>query len=247
MSVDHRTKTRPVLQRLLYPLALLSVLVFGVPSGAAENDTLDMHVGVDLFSRYVWRGSDIGDSPSIQPALSMAGYGFELGAWSAYPFSSESSDDDEIDFWLSYARELNNGVSVTLIVTDYYYPNSGIGFSKADAHTLETGLSVTGVKGFPITVSGYVNVSNDDGHNTYFELDYPASVDDIDLRFFFGFAGGSEKNPAYYGTEGINVINMGISATRDMEITERFTLPLTGSMIYNPRAEVAYVVVGVSF
>jgi Bacterial protein of unknown function (Gcw_chp) len=228
-------------------VALMLALVAGVATGAGAADKAVVNAGVDFYSRYVWRGSDIGDSPSIEPALSVDWYGFELGAWGAYSTARESASHDEIDFWLSHSTEFENGAALTLVVTDYTYPNAGIRFSKSDAHLLETGLSVTGPKGFPLTVSAYVNVSNDDGHNTYFQLGCPASARDVDLQFFLGVAGGSKKNPGYYGTDTVNAINAGVSATRKIAVTDTFSLPLTGALIYNPRVEVTYLVVGVGF
>jgi hypothetical protein len=133
-----------------------------------------------------------------------------------------------------------------LIVTDYTFPNSGLGFGDPKAHTVEVGASVTGPKRFPVTFSGYVNVHNDPGHNTYFQLDYPVTAGEVELGFFLGLAGGSSKNPDYYGTENPNVINMGMSATRNIEVTTSFSLPLTGWAIYNPRTETAFLVVGVN-
>ena len=235
------------MRRLFCLVVLMSVLIVGTDVGAAASEALAVDAGVDLYSRYVWRGVDIGNSPSIQPALSATLHGVQLGAWGAYSVSSESSVNDEIDFWLSYTRQFENDAAIALVVTDYCFPNSNVKFSSSDAHTLETGVSITGPKGFPLVMAGYVNVSNDDGNNTYFQLDYPASVGDVDLRFSFGVAGGSDQNPDYYGTGNTNVVNVGISASRDIEVTDRFSVPLTGSLIYNPRAELAYLVVGLSF
>ena len=61
------------------------------------------------------------------------------------------------------------------------------------AHTLEVGLSVTGPSTFPITLSGYVNVYNDAGSNSYFQADYPVAVSETELTFFCGVAGANKK------------------------------------------------------
>ena len=239
-------KPRRMVQRLVCLATLAFAAISGMP-GMASADSPVAGVGLDFYSRYIWRGSDIGDSPSIQPTLSFTGYGFQLGAWGAYPTNSQSAVTNEIDFWLSYDKTFDSGAAVELIVTDYYYPNAGVKFSNSDAHTLETGVSVTGPGGFPLTVAAYVNVANDPGNNTYFECSYPATAGEASLRFFVGAAGGSQENPGFYGTDTANVINMGVTATRPIAITDRFSLPVVGSLIYNPRVEVAYLVVGVSF
>ena len=221
------------------------VLMTSVTSAPAE-DLVDVNVGVDLVSRYIWRGTDYGNSPSIQPALSVSSHGFELGAWAAYAFSASSSDTDEIDFWAGYQWAAESGAGFGLIVTDYTFPNAGLKFGDSEAHTIEVGASVTGPETFPLTASGYVNVRNDDGNNTYFQLDYPLNAGTVELGFFVGAAGGSAENPGYYGTETFHLINVGVSAMREIEVSGSFSLPLTGWAIYNPLTETAYIVVGVS-
>ena len=108
----------------------------------------------------MWRGLDIANTPSIQPSLSIEHSGFEFGIWGAYTVSNDASESDELDFWLSYTRGFENGASLTLIATDYYYPNVGIKFFNFNthddvddeghpdpgAHTVEVGASVTGPK-----------------------------------------------------------------------------------------------------
>lgn len=240
-------------------IVLISITVFYAAAFAGEQITVN--TSADLYSRYVWRGIDIAATPSLQPSLSVGYCGFEFGAWGAYTLSNQSSESDEIDFWLSYTRDINQGASVTAIVTDYYFPNAGIDFFNFNdydavkndtipdpgAHTLEIGLSVTLPKTFPITVSGYVNVYNDAGTNTYFQGDFPVSVSETELTFFCGVAGGSKDNPDYYGTDKVAAINVGVTAARSIDVSDRFSLPLSISLIVNPKAEITHLVAGFSF
>ncbi|HKK20867.1 MAG TPA: TorF family putative porin [candidate division Zixibacteria bacterium] len=244
-------------------IALILVLLLMVLSSGntSAQEKVTVNTGVDLYSRYVWRGLDIASTPSIQPTLSADYCGFELGSWGAYTLSNQQSESDEIDFWLSYGRGLENGFSFTVIATDYYFPNAGIrlfNFNNYDAvtsdstpdpgaHTIELGATVTGPNSFPVGLSGYVNVYNDAGNNTYFQIDYPLSLEQADLNFFCGFAGGSKDNPGYYGTANLNAINMGVSAVREIKMNDTFSIPLTVSLIVNPQAEISYLLVGMSF
>ena len=244
-------------KRILGSLMLLIFSMIGVAS--AENQ-VEVTTGVDFVNRYVWRGLDIANTPSIQPTLVGTFGGFELGTWGAYTLSNESSDADEIDFWLTYSRELESGVSFSATVTDYYFPNAGVSFFNFNnydalkngttpdpgAHTLEVGLSITGPASFPMTVSGFMNIHNDAGNNTYFQLDYPVKVGTTDLTLFLGGTGGSEDNPGYYGTDELQVINVGMTAAREIEITDRFSLPTSVSLTVNPEAEISYLVVSIS-
>jgi hypothetical protein len=140
-------------------------------------------------------------------------------------------------------------------LTDYYYPNAGIKIGNfnnydnvngAGAHTIEAGLNITGPESFPLSLSGYVNVYNDEGNNTYVQADYSLNVQDVGLGFFIGAAAGSEENPDYYGSDKFNVINIGLKASKQIKITEDFLLPVSCSYILNPRAEISYLVFCIS-
>ena len=247
--------------RYLPALAVLVLVLSLAGSVAAEGCPVTVSTGVDLYNRYVWRGLDIAATPSIQPTLAVGFGGLELGTWGAYTLSNEASESDEIDFWLGYTHELEGGAAVSAIVTDYYFPNAGIDFFNFNnydavkddtipdpgAHTIEIGLSVTGPTSFPITFSGYLNVHNDAGDNTYFQVDYPLALKDTELNFFCGATGGSEDNPDYYGADEFAVINVGVTAVREIVVSESFSLPLTVSFIVNPEAEISHLLVGVSF
>jgi hypothetical protein len=49
----------------------------------------------------------------------------------------------------------------------------------------------------------------------------------------------------YYGS-GPGVINLGITASREIRITETFSLPVSASLITNPQAENIFLVFGIS-
>ncbi len=237
-----------------YSPMILIIVIFGVQSLKA-GDKVGITSGVDFVNRYVWRGGDIGNTPNIQPTLAFGYAGIEIGTWAAYTWANDASENDEIDFWVSYTRQLNNGVGISALVTDYYLPNAGIKFFNFNnyddedgpgAHLLELGLSVTGPETFPITVSGYYNVYNEAGNNAYFQVDYPLTAGETALNFFVGGTPGSKDNPGYYGTEDFAVINAGVTASRDIAISEEFSIPLSVSYILNPDEEISYVVVSIS-
>lgn len=251
---------KTVVRRALAALAALAA-VTATAASAAAGDALSVNTSADLYNRYIWRGLDIESTPSIQPTLSVSGHGAELGAWGAYTLSNQSSGSDEIDFYLSYTKGFKNGVSISPIATDYYFPNAGIKFFNFNdydavisdsipdpgAHLLEIGLSVTGPEAFPVTLSGYVNVYNDAGNNTYFEADYPVTVEGTDITLFCGASAGSTENPAYYGTDDFAVINLGVMASRPLHLSNDVSIPLTVGWILNPKVEVSNLVVGLSF
>ena len=211
--------------------------------------------GIAFVNRYIWRGLNVGDAPSIQPSLSFLLSGLEFGVWAAYSLT-DRTDSDEIDTWMAYTFEFENSAAITAILTDYYFPNAGLrlfnfsnhkGVEGPGAHTLEAGLGIVGPKFFPISLFGYINVYNDRGKNIYFQMDYSCQVKDTDLNMIIGATTGSVKNPDYYGADDFKFIKIGVKATREVRITNDLTLPIFVSYQVNPNTEIAYVVFGVRY
>jgi hypothetical protein len=235
--------------------ALLTLFLVLSAGSLFAGDGFTANLGGDFFSRYVWRGMDIGNAPSIQPSLSLGYAGFELGFWGAYAFSNNAANLDEADIWLSWTHKVPDVVTVTALVTDYYHPHGGIqlfslgNYDDPDgpgAHTLEVGLQFWGPESFPIGVSGYINVYNDGGNNNYFQVDYIATVENTKLNFFVGGSTGRKTNPTYYGTDDLEVINMGITALKEIKMTDKFSMPISVTFAVNPNIEMSYLVLGLS-
>lgn len=248
-------------RKLLIKLILVTILVAGFALGATAEEKLTVNTGVDFYNRYVWRGLDIANTPSLQPSLALGYSGLEFGIWGAYTMSNETSESDEIDFWLGYTVELDDGMSIGLVATDYYFPNAGVDFFNFNnhddvtdelepdpgAHTIELGASFTGPSSFPVTLSGYINVYNEAGNNTYFQIDYPITIGATDLGLFCGATGGSSDNPDYYGSDDFSIINVGITANREIKVSEQLSVPLSISFVLNPNDEISYLLAGFSF
>lgn len=236
----------------------LIVFVILTP-GFSFGQGLGINAGADVVSRYIWRGINVNDAVNIQPELTLSVAGFEAGVWGSYAISNNSDDNtfnQELDTWLGYTYTFENGMNIGAVVTDYYFANAGIkwgNFNDYDdsdgpgAHTIEAGINFTGPESFPITVSGFINVYNDAGNNTYFQVDYPATIAEVPLNFFVGASGGSEENPGYYGTDKFNIINVGVSATKYIKITDEYSLPVFTTFLINPRTEISYLVFGIKF
>jgi hypothetical protein len=237
---------------------LLVFIAFGVKSVGQD---FSLSVNADIVSRYIWRGLNVNDQPNIQPSITFNYSHFQAGFWGSYGLTHQNMSDEsyrssqEIDTWIGYTVYLHDEIKFGLGLTDYYYPNGGIKIgnfnnynnsNETGAHTVEAGLNITGPDYFPLTLSGYLNIYNDKGHNIYFQSDYSIDVQGIGLGFFAGAATGSIDNPAYYGTDKFNVINAGIKASKQIRITENFSLPVFCSYILNPQAEISYLVFGIS-
>jgi len=244
---------------MIFNFKKLLTIIFICTAGNSFAQDLSVSAGADIVSRYIWRGFNVNDAVNIQPALTLSAAGFSIGFWGSYSLDNNSGDNtfgQEVDTWLGYTYSFENGMSIGAIVTDYYFANAGIKWGNfnnyddphgAGAHTIESGLFLKGPESFPLSLSGFMNVYNDAGSNTYLQIDYPTTVAEIPLNFFVGASAGSEENPGYYGTETFNVINVGVKATKSLKITEDYALPVSIAFLINPRTEISYLVFGLTF
>ena len=250
-------------KKCIIPALLFIFSVFGIHKSYAQNEsakkTNPFNVSCDLMSRYVWRGTDFGASPSIQPGIEFNKNNFTAGAWGAYALNRTGSQ--EADLYVSYTIK----DMFTVLLTDYYFPDEFHDYNYFDyktettGHVLETSVSFNGTENLPLSFMLATNVwgadakkLNADGtvkniqFSTYAELNWS-------FNYFDTFIGVNLTNPdenigetGFYGNS-VGIINLGISATKDIKVSEKFTLPLSVSLITNPQAEKIYLVAGLSF
>lgn len=226
------------------------VLIFIGFTGAYAQE---ISVGTDIVSRYIWRGFDLGsDVPSIQPTVEFDAGGFGIGFWGAYPIASPGALN-EVDIYTSYGFDLAESGNLSIGVTDYTNPNSGTkygNFNNYDdpqgpgAHFLEANLNYSGPEKFPISLSFNIFFYNVENNPIYFQVGYAAKVKDVGVDFFVGGTPGEKA--FYYGTDQFNLINAGITASKEIKVTDSFSLPVFGSVILNPNSQDLFFVFGFS-
>lgn len=146
---------------------------------------------------------------------------------------------------------------MTAIFTDYSFPSDAVKynwFKYDDSHTGEVGLKFNGTPKCPLSLAVYCNVlgidakkdNGDDVFSSYAEADYRIDCPKLGARFnlFAGAALNSGEHQSYYGNNDFEVINAGASCTKVLPITNRFALPVTASIIFNPQQEKANFVIG---
>lgn len=220
---------------------LALILAAGVAAPAAAQE---FSLGADVVSRYVWRGTDFGESASIQPALSYSSGGLEIGTWASYSMAPESAFANEHDLWIGYTSG-----PLSFGVTDYYFPNAGVGFFDFEgdgegAHFIEPYVSITGPESFPVTFYAGYFAHNDPDNSVYLNASMPFSVDGVDLSFGVGASAGES---AMYGTDKVGVVDVSLAASKSVPLTESFDLPLSVAYILNPYSEKSFLVFGLSF
>lgn len=188
-------------------------------------------VSADLFNRYVWRGTDFGNSPVVQPGVEYSVGGFSIGAWGSYS-TSANVGGTEADLYVGYSTDFG----LDLIFTDYYFPvepgTVGSYFDYDDSHAFEIGATQA-IGDFYLSANYFLNLDSD----IYLEAGY--SFGTVDM-----FVGAG--NESYTMSGNFNVCNIGISTSKEIEITDKFSLPLSGSVILNPNTEQLFFVVGIS-
>ena len=84
----------------------------------------------------------------------------------------------------------------------------------------------------------------------YIELGYKTKIKELDFNVFVGAtpdnANEDEGETAFYLNEKPGIINIGIKASKTLQITDKFSLPVQCSLISNPDLNKIYLVFGFS-
>jgi hypothetical protein len=216
-----------------------------------EEKKSPFSLGADVVSSYVWRGSKIGTGPNIQPWLKFSTGGFTLGAWGSSSFHF-NTDVAEMDLYTSYTF----GFGLTVGLTDYYYQsyqgeaNPYFQYQgDTSSHAFEINAAYT-IKSFSIAANYIINDASNGGPankpgggDMYFEANYAFK----NFGVFAGAGNGWHTADAENGDDVFAVCNIGLKASKELKITEKFSLPLIGALSVNPDKEELNLVIGISF
>lgn len=226
---------------------MLALLVAGAVTAEAQ-DRVEATFGGDIVSSYVWRGMELG-GVSLQPSFSVGFKGFSLGAWGSTGIA-DPSDTNELDLTLSYsAGGFNIGV------TDYWF-NAGPDLENryfnyrcgSTNHVYEANVGYD--FGFA-SLQWFTNFAGNDGVNkegasaysSYFEIDVPFSLGGVEWT---AAAGAVPFATDFYGTEGLAVTNLALTASMDVVVTESFSIPVFAQVSANPYTGMAFLVLGIT-
>lgn len=216
---------------------------------AIEAQEISTTIGSDIVSSYIWRGQDLG-GVSLQPTLGLEYKGISLSAWGSVGLA-DPADTKEFDITLGYTiGGLNIGI------TDYWF-NAGLDpqdrYFKYDAHgTNHVFEANIGYDFGVVSAQWYTNISGNDGVNkdgkraysSYFEVAAPFKLATCDWTATIGAVPYATD---FYGTNGFAVTNLAVRASKDIKVTDSFSIPIFGEVSANPCSQKAYLVVGMSF
>ena len=252
--------------------ALFFILTFALD--IFSQNVSPVQLGADVMSRYIWRGVNLGgSSPSIQPWLKYSvsskdsNHALTIGAWSAYTFSQTSNQ--EVDLYLTYTYKS----VISLTVTDYFFPeyyntkgrSRYFNYDKdSTCHVYEGVISFNGTEKIPFTFLFAINFYGNDARKIningtsgdifmtkYIEVGYKKNIKGTDFNAFIGAAldkpNMDRGELGFYGNKTAGVINLGVKASKSIQISDKYSLPVQASLITNPEAENIFLTFGISF
>ena len=229
-------------------ILIITAILLTTAVTAKAQDTLETTIGTDLVSQYVWRGQDLG-GVSVQPTLGLAYKGLSLSAWGSTGLSNPA-DTREFDLTLAYTI---GGFNIG--VTDYWF-NAGLDplnryFAYAadcTNHVFEANIGYD--FGFA-SLQWYTNFAGNDGltpaekraYSSYVEVSVPFVLGGVDWT---AAAGAVPFATDFYGVEGFGVVNVALTASKDIRITDSFSIPVFAQVAANPYSKNAFFVFGIT-
>ena len=196
-----------------------------------EAKSSPFSAGADFYSNYIWRGSKFGTGPAFQPSVSFATGGLTIGVWGSF----DAAGYTEADAYVSY--DFDFGLSLGL--TDYYYPGLDY-FDVSDstgsqAFEINLGYSIKGLSLSGNYILNKAGGAASAGGDKYFQ----ASYDFKNFNIFLGAGDGWHTSNGDF-----KVCNVGLGTSKTINITDKFSVPVTGQVILNPDKKQLYMVVG---
>lgn len=213
----------------------------------------NFHLGVDLETKYIWRGVEMMTdeaAPVLFPTVNYSNKGFYAYVMGGYAINGKYA---EVDMGLSYTYKW-----LSIGINDYYYPTTNVpkdhyfNFKNAQTgHWLEAVITIAPEK-IPayLTFSNFFygadkNLEGKQAYSTYIELGtYYDFLNDHKLSLALGAA---FNKSCYNGYEhDFSICNIELKYTYNLAI-KVFSLPLSVAYILNPVYEKSYVNFTASF
>lgn len=221
---------------------MLAAALVALPACAQDN--VEGTIAADFVNQYIWRGQELGDV-SVQPTLGVAYKGFSLTGWGSVGIS-DNDDTKEFDLTAAYTT---GGFHVG--ITDYWFNTPNSKYFAYAAH--ETSHVFEGNIGYdfgPVALNWYTNFAGNDGYtkkgkraySSYVEATAPFKLASLDWT---ATVGAVPYYTTFYGkANGFAVTNVSLKASKDIKVTDSWSIPLFAAINTNPSTQKAYFVVG---
>ena len=213
----------------------------------------NFHIGIDLQTKYVWRGMEmmVNDAaPVIFPQINYQNKGLYVYVMGGYAFNGKYA---EVDFGVSYTYKW-----FTAALNDYYYPTTTtpedqyFNFkSRETGHWFEAAITIA-----PENIPAYILISNyfagadknwdgKQAYSTYAELG--GHYDFLNDHSLALAVGAAFNKSCYNGYErDFCICNIELKYTYSLAM-KKFNLPLSVAYIINPVYEKSHVNLTASF
>ncbi len=216
---------------------ILPALVFGAAvllaqTGkvfARENRTLPFgtEIGVDVATKYVWRGQLLTDDPVVQPSITLSRGGLSLNVWGSIDATdiNEGSGDEyriqEVDYTLSYGFTPTEGLDIEAGFISYTFPGTGL-------PTTEEVYGSASLSNVPLTPTLVVYYDVDEVDGFYVNLGIGHTFQ-LTEKLALGLGAGiawadSDYNNAYFGVDDGGLGDVSVSAALDYAVNERLSI-----------------------
>jgi len=229
-------------QLILYILFFAFASLGYSQSGDTTRSNWNYAVSADIVSRYVWRGTDYGNSPAFQPDLEVSYKNFTLGGWGSAAFTSYNIQ--ETDLFFSYKIW-----KLKFTCWDYFYLNTNsvrnnyFEYSNnKTGHDFSFDTEFRWSENFPLRILASYNFYGADTlHSSYFEISYSCHKK-IPLVFSVGYT----PDKGWYGN-GPGFVNIGVGLEKECVISEKISIPVYCKLVMNPQRENIHLVAGITF
>jgi hypothetical protein len=217
-----------------------------------------------------------GSGPSVQPNICMTWGGLQLGFWGAYSLNGTNNTQElDLYASYTFLNEYLTIGFTDYFFTNELLTDEFLNYkSDSTGHVLEGSFSFNGTDKIPLSLLVAINLYGNDAHivnddptsadfnkndgiqySTYVELGYSTSIKEISFDAFAGvnlttpksedLLTGYNGEAGFYGSKA-GLVNLGFTFGKEIKITEKFSLPISASIITNPLDKHYYFVCGIS-
>lgn len=229
-------------------LATLAMIFFSTAIWAQGH----FNVNMDVKNMHYWRGLRVSDGFVTAPIVGYYNSGFAAFAWGGLSVDGRYKEVSKI---VSYS---SGGFSIILLDIFNFSGNPDAGYfnfnSDETNHITDLAVMYDFTESFPLRLM-FASViygndrdsSGDNRYSSYLEAGLPFVRESYVVQPYaaLGFAFNSADDNSIYGSKAFDLVNIGLRVSRPVELGS-YTMPVTGTLGYNPSLKQASVEIALS-
>lgn len=223
-------------KKVFFVLMLLLGMVYSLGNIFAleiGNQEVEVTVTESYVSRYIWRGQDLyaNDDGAHQPSIDIAfpellyGTDVSLNVWGSFPLDKGHEDNEELDYTLTFFRDISELFSLSVGYTYFDFPNTG---STADVQEPWASITLNKIPALPIDVSMTV----------FAGYDFEAASGGPDEGWYYSWGFDTElplpQSPFLQESQtlAVGIVNWGNDGVADLKASSLYATELSLSLLY---------------